>query len=95
MSALPALPRQLPQRPDPQRRPRLLMCAARHGLPDYRRDRDLPRLLRGTGGDILAALVALEEEAEMQRRGGDPSWSCTRHIELLIALLSERRLRGQ
>ena len=94
MSALPAY-RPAPPDPDPRRRPRLLMSAARHGLADYRRDRDLPRLLRGTSGDILSALEMLESSAEAQWRAGDPGWSCTLHVELLIALLSERMLRGQ
>lgn len=88
----PAAPPAQPD-PDPQRRPRLLMSAARHGLSDYRRDRDLPRLLRGQGGDVLMALEALEAQAEAQRRSGDTGWSCTRHVELLIALLAERMLR--
>lgn len=92
----PALARRIEIVPDaPQRRPRLLMSAARHGLADYRRDRDLPRLLRGIGGDVVEALARLEEEAEAQRRAADPLWSCMRHVELLIALLAERRLRGQ
>lgn len=78
-----------------QRRPRLLMAAARHGLADYRRERDLPRLLHGIGGDVVEALARLEEEAEAQRRAADPVWSCMRHVELLIALLAERRLRGE
>lgn len=73
----------------PMRRPKLLMSAARHGLSDYRRERDLPRLLRGRPGDILPVLRALEAEAEDQRRAGDHAWSSTRHVELLIALLAE------
>lgn len=77
------------------RRPRLLISAARHGLADYRRERDLPRLLRGVGGDAVAALEDLEAAAEAQRRGGDPAWSCMRHVELMIALMAERALRGQ
>lgn len=85
--------------PDPaqmtaNRRPRLLMTAARLGLPDYRRERDLPRLLRGVGGDVLSALETLESEAEQLRRDGDGRWSCTRHVDLVIALLAERQLRG-
>jgi hypothetical protein len=71
------------------------MSAARHGLSDYRRDRDLPRLLRGRTGDILSLLEELEAQAEDQRRNGDHGWSCTRHVELLIALLAERMLRRE
>lgn len=77
------------------RRPRLLISAARHGLAEYRRARDLPRLLRGIepGADVVQQLAALEFEAEAARRAGSPVWNCTRHVELLIALLAERRLR--
>lgn len=78
----------------PNRRPRLLITAARLGLPDYRRERDLPRLLRGTTGDTLPALERLEAEAEDLRRAGDGRWSATRHVELMIALMAERHLRG-
>lgn len=88
----PALPSPAPEGAPCQRRPRLLMSAARHGLSDYRRDRDLPRLLRGRGGSVLSLLETLEAEAEELRRRNDPNWSCTRHVELLIALLAERIL---
>ena len=97
---MPAQPlrRDLPQDPvpdlPPDRRPRLLITAARLGLPDYRRERDLPRLLRGTMGDTVPALERLEAEAEDLRRAGDGRWSATRHVDLMIALMAERQLRG-
>ena len=95
MSALPrALPSAPPPDAEPQRRPRLLMSAARFGLMDYRRERELPRLLRGIGGDTLTALERLEAEAEDLRRAGDGRWSATRHVDLMIALMAERQLRG-
>ena len=43
LAQTPNVPEDMPT----DRRPRLLMAAARHGLMEYRRDRDLPRLLRG------------------------------------------------
>ncbi len=76
------------------RRPRLLIRAARYGLADYRRDRDLRRLI----GQISAPDVAVErlmnEEQflEETRRAGDATYSVTRHIEILIALICETRL---
>lgn len=105
MSARPLRTDPLPDRPPtaaelipPNRRPRLLITAARLGLPDYRRDRDLPRLLRGTvggaAGDTVPTLERLEAEAEDLRRAGDGRWSATRHVDLLIALLAERQLHG-
>ncbi|NBE08621.1 hypothetical protein GU920_13855 [Rhodobacter sp. CCP-1] len=79
------------------RRPRLLMDAARHGLADYRRGRDLPRLIGGcpTSAQAIAELEAREEEAERARRAGSPAWSCVRHVEVLIALMAERALLAE
>lgn len=76
------------------RRPRLLIAAARHGMEDYRRNRDLPRLI-GPGiaaAEVIDRLTELEERLEDSRRAGDPGWSCLRHVEVLIALLAERAL---
>ncbi len=92
-----------PQSPEPGaqdgaalRRPRLLMAAARHGLVEYRRARDLLRLLGYCPNAVVAVadLAAMEAEAEAARRAGSPSWSCTRHVEVLIALMAERALAG-
>lgn len=79
------------------RRPRLLMSAARHGLGEYRRARDLLRLLGYCPNAALAVedLTRMEAEAEAARRAGSPAWSCTRHVEVLIALLAERALAGE
>ena len=80
--------------PQGTRRPRLLIAAARHGMQDYRRTRDLPRLI-GPGtpsGEAIARLMMIEERLECARRAGDPAWSCLRHVEVLIALLAERSL---
>lgn len=82
----------LPQVLD-RRRPRLLLSAARHGLPLYRRDRDLPRLtLRTKGQSPLDALTEAESLMEAARRQGAASYAFARHIELLIALIAEERL---
>jgi hypothetical protein len=76
------------------RRPRLLIRAARFGIDDYRRDRDLRRLIDG----ILPTEVALprlaevEEEMEDRRRAGNATYSVSRHVEVLIALMAEMRL---
>lgn len=78
------------------RRPRLLMSAARHGLGEYRRARDLLRLLGYCPSAAVAVvdLAEMEASAEAARRAGSPAWSCTRHVEVLIALLAERALSG-
>ncbi len=76
------------------RRPRLLMHAARFGLGDYRRDRDLRRLasLTGTPEQTVETLLSVEEGLEETRLAGDAGYSVARHIEVLIALLAEARL---
>lgn len=76
------------------RRPRLLMRAARFGLGDYRRERDLRRLVRCgmSPEDTVPSLISVEAELEETRLAGDASYSVTRHIEVLIALLAEARL---
>ena len=79
------------------RRPRLLMCAARHGLQDYRRERDLPRILGGYAPEQrpLPALISTERALEDQRKRNDATYSCTRHVEVMIALLAELTLTAQ
>lgn len=77
------------------RRPRLLLVAARHGMADYRRHRDLPRLI-GPGvppAAVIAHLTEIETRLEASRLAADPTWSCLRHVEVLIALLAERAMR--
>lgn len=81
------------------RRPRLLLRAARCGLDDYRRDRDLKRLLNGDCPSApertLPRLIDEEERLEATRRRGDATYSLSRHIDVLIALLAELRLLPQ
>lgn len=78
------------------RRPRILVSAARHGLSDYNRKRDLARLTghspRGASTRIVESLLSQEEELEEIRRSGDASYRVAHHIELLVALMAECRL---
>jgi hypothetical protein len=78
------------------RRPRLLVRAARHGLQDYRRERDLNRLIGAhpgmTAEGTVRRLMDTEEDIEETRRAGDADYSIARHIEVLIALMAEVRL---
>lgn len=76
------------------RRPRLLIRAARFGLEDYRRDRDLRRIVVNSANPdrILPALLAEEERLEQIRRAGDHSYPVARHIEVLVALMAEVNL---
>ncbi len=78
------------------RRPRLLIRAARHGIQDYRRERDLRRLINECPSSspeaAPARLFSAEERVEETRRAGDAGYSIARHVELLIALMAEARL---
>lgn len=78
------------------RRPRLLIRAARFGLSDYSRKRDLRRVMRMSElprpGAALRALMAEEMALDQARRAGEATYSVARHLELLIALLAEARL---
>jgi len=76
------------------RRPRLLIRAARFGLAEYRRERDLRRLIDTSEAPehALPQLFTEEERMEDHRRRGDAAYSIARHIEVLIALMAEARL---
>ncbi|NNK79046.1 MAG: hypothetical protein HKP40_10080, partial [Litoreibacter sp.] len=81
------------------RRPRLLVRAARHGLSDYDRKRDLRRITghssRTTPSALIATLIEQEEMIYEARRKGDGTYSIARHIEVLVALMAECRLLPQ
>lgn len=89
MSDLPSVMAQL-------RRPRLLIRAARAGLADYNRNRDLRRVMRVADAPAperaLPVLLQEEERIEQTRRDGDATYSFGRHIEILIAMMGEARL---
>ncbi len=78
------------------RRPRLLVRAARIGLRDYDRDRDLCRLMRSqtlpSPERAVSRLIEEEHTLEATRLDGDASYSVLRHVEVLIALMAEVRL---
>jgi hypothetical protein len=76
------------------RRPRILMQAARLGLAEYRRERDLRRLVTcgSSPEETVHTLISEEERMERTRLSGDAAYSISRHIEVLIALLAEARL---
>lgn len=76
------------------RRPRMLIRAAQFGMSDYRRDRDLRRLINGAGSPDRTVPRLLEEEERLEefRKSGEAAYSVSRHIEVMIALLSEVRL---
>ncbi len=77
-------------------RPRILIQAARIGLCDYNRARDLGRLLRVSAlphpGQAIASLMNEERHLEEKRNLGEASYSIARHVEVLIALMGEAGL---
>lgn len=78
------------------RRPRLLIRAARCGVMDYNRRRDLKRVLHSATLPSPSATVPMlmEREAELEatRQNDDAGYSVVRHVEVLIALMGEARL---
>ncbi len=76
------------------RRPRLLVSAARFGLPDYRRERMLKRLIGTVPAPGRALPRLIEEEAiqEDARRADAADYDLRRHLELVIAMMAEARL---
>ena len=78
------------------RRPRLLIRAARFGVDDYNRNRDLKRLtkLNAIPTPVCAVNNLMVEEARLEetRVTGEATYSVARHVEVLIALMGEARL---
>ena len=78
------------------RRPRLLIRAARVGLAEYKRERDLCRLMQTahipSPENAVESLLNEEEALEQTRKEGVTGYSSLRHIEVLIALMGEARL---
>ena len=77
-------------------RPALLARAARFGSDDYRREAQLPRLLKcdHLPRPAAAIMALLEIEAQMNtgRMARLAQYSPARHVELLIAIVGEARL---
>ena len=77
------------------RRPRLLISAARFGLADYDRSRDLKRLFQVAPPSPARAVDKLiDEEATLEetRKAGAATYSIARHVDVLIALMSEAQM---
>jgi hypothetical protein len=77
------------------RRPKILIRAARAGVTEYHRDRDLKRLLRlnkaARAGIDLGTLLAEENRMEVKRQSGEATYSIQRHVAILTALIAEAR----
>lgn len=75
-------------------RPKMLIRAARMGLADYRRERDLRRYgqMSLSPEQTLPNLLDEEGKIEARRRNGDMGYLIAQHIDVLIALMGELRL---
>ena len=80
------------------KRPRLLVSAARCGLPEYRREMMLRSALRGQidgalPGPVqaLALLLPVEAALNARRLDRDAAWRPARHVLVLTAIMAEAR----
>jgi Family of unknown function (DUF6477) len=78
------------------RRPKILIRAARAGVTDYRRERDLKRLLRQSRAAAptvaIGSLLDEERRLEGNRTSGEATYNLQRHVAVLTAILAEARL---
>ncbi|MFV0359987.1 DUF6477 family protein [Tropicimonas sp.] len=78
------------------RRPSLLISAARAGARSYNRARDLKRIAHceelPAPERAVRRLMSLEADLDRARRDRDTTYSVTRHVDILIALIAEARL---
>ncbi len=78
------------------KRPTLLVRTARHGLADYKRVVHLRRLLKTEAvpgpSQAIIKLMDLEVELDHQRQNKRAEYSVARHVEALVALMSEARI---
>lgn len=78
------------------KRPRLLVRAARLGLPEFNREKSLRRIFQNESfpgpGQAFEKLMMLEDGMDRARREGGGIYSPARHVELLAALISEAQL---
>lgn len=76
------------------RRPKILIRAARAGVSEYRRERDLKRLLKTVKSSprhAVTSLLAEETRLETTRASGEATYSVQRHVAVLTALIAEAR----
>ena len=75
------------------RRPKLLIRAARAGMPEYRRNRDLKGVtgIKSTSSDAQIIDLLIEEELRLneERTEGTAAYNIRKHIRVLTALLVE------
>lgn len=75
-------------------RPKILLRAAKFGLSEYCRERDLSRIIphHSSSDATVKQLLSKELQLEQNRLNGEINYCVTRHIEVLVALLAEVKL---
>lgn len=73
------------------RRPKILLQAARMCAKGYRRETMLPRLLGASSAQVIDLLQTREESLEIGRRARGGTYSAQAHVEVLSALMAERK----
>jgi len=73
------------------KRPKILMQAAHICAKGYKRETMLPRLLGASTSRVVAFLAAQEAQLEGDRQDRVFTYSPRTHVEVLSALIAERR----
>lgn len=77
-------------------RPSLLVRTARHGLDDYNRVVHLRRLLKSEAipgpAQAITKLLEVEAVTNEQRLANRAEYSVARHVELIVAIMSEAQV---
>ena len=75
------------------KRPKALITAARIGVNNYCRRRELSRILgftySGSNDELLEMLLEMEAEEEAKRLYNDSFYKLSRQIDIFISLISE------
>ena len=75
------------------KRPKVLNTAVRLGLPQYKRQKELSRILgfkfEGSDKELIHYLFQIEAAINEQRLQHDPFYRMVYHIDVLIALIHE------
>ena len=78
------------------KRPQLLVRAARFGMDDYVRERHLKRILGADTlpgpGAVIMHLLEVEREANDARVAKSGDYSVARHVDVLVAIMSEAQV---
>ena len=81
------------------KRPKVLNTAVRLGLSQYRRQKELSRILgfkfEGSNQELVNYLFQIEAAINEQRLQHDPFYRMAYHIDVLVALIYEVQSKGK